>query len=120
MRELQAVAKALSDPSRIRALMALQGGELCVCQIIELLGLAPSTVSKHMAVLSQAHLVEMRKEGRWVYYRLGEGPDPLPAGAIEWARTALADDEQIRKDAEAIRAIKRIDKKKLCARYGRS
>lgn len=120
MREFQVVAKALSDPSRIRALMALQSGELCVCQIIELLGLAPSTVSKHMAVLSQAGLVEMRKEGRWVYYRPGGAVSPLSAGAIEWAGAALANDEQIRKDAEAIRAIKRIDKKKLCARYGRS
>lgn len=83
MRELLAVTKALSDPNRVRALMALQAGELCVCQVIELLGLAPSTVSKHMAVLCQARLVETRKEGRWVFYRLGEHPDPLLDGAIE-------------------------------------
>jgi DNA-binding transcriptional ArsR family regulator len=45
-------------------------GELCVCQIIELLGLVPSTVSKHMSILKQAGLVENRKEARWMYYRL--------------------------------------------------
>ena len=120
MREVLAVAKALSDPNRLRALTALQTGELCVCQIIELLGLAPSTVSKHMAVLSQARLVETRKEGRWVFYRLAAAPDPLLSGAIQWARESLADDEQALADAKAIRAIRRVDKKKLCARYARS
>jgi len=52
--------------------MMLSGGELCACQIIEMLGLAPSTVSKHMSILRQAGLVETRKEGRWIYYRLAE------------------------------------------------
>ena len=119
MRELLAATKALSDPNRVRALMALQASELCVCQIIELLSLAPSTVSKHMAVLGQARLVETRKEGRWVYYRLPENPDPLLGRAIEWVRAATADDEQILADAKAIGAIKRTDKKTLCARYNR-
>ncbi|TFG44900.1 MAG: ArsR family transcriptional regulator, partial [Candidatus Brocadiia bacterium] len=52
------ITKALADESRVRTLMALDGRELCVCQITELLGLAPSTVSKHMAILTQARLVE--------------------------------------------------------------
>jgi ArsR family transcriptional regulator len=67
-----AVTKALSDPHRVRALLALRWGELCVCQIIELLGLAPSTISKHMSILKQAGLVVSRKDSRWVYYRLTE------------------------------------------------
>jgi DNA-binding transcriptional ArsR family regulator len=66
------VTKALSDPNRVRAFMALRNGELCVCQIIELLALAPSTVSKHMSILKQAGLVDSRKDSRWVYYRLIE------------------------------------------------
>ena len=70
MREVIAVTKALADRSRMRALLALRQQELCVCQLIELLDLAPSTVSKHMSVLHQARLVESRKEGRWVHYRL--------------------------------------------------
>ncbi|MEI6788362.1 MAG: metalloregulator ArsR/SmtB family transcription factor [bacterium] len=64
------VLKALADETRLRALCALRGGELCVCQLIALLELAPSTVSKHLSILRAARLVESRKDGRWMYYRL--------------------------------------------------
>jgi DNA-binding transcriptional ArsR family regulator len=67
------VTKALSDGQRIRILMMLRGGELCVCRLVEVLALAPSTVSKHLSILSEADLVEVRKEGRWAYYRLPQG-----------------------------------------------
>ncbi|HRR33799.1 MAG TPA: metalloregulator ArsR/SmtB family transcription factor [Kiritimatiellia bacterium] len=67
------VTKALSDKQRIRIMMLLRGGELCVCRIVEVLGLAPSTVSKHLSILSDADLVDMRKEGRWAHYRLVQG-----------------------------------------------
>ncbi len=70
--EFTNITKALSDQHRVRAFMALLRGELCVCQIIELLSLAPSTVSKHMSILKTAGLVESRKDSRWVYYRLTE------------------------------------------------
>ena len=66
MYEFMNMTKALSDQNRIRVLMALRKRELCVCQIIELLGLAPSTVSKHMSILRHARLVESRKEGIWI------------------------------------------------------
>ena len=69
MLDFMAIAKALADENRVRLLLALQKQELCVCQLIELMGLAPSTVSKHMSILKQARLVEARKQGRWVYYR---------------------------------------------------
>ena len=119
MRRFLAVTKALSDASRARVLMALHEGELCVCQIMELLGLAPSTVSKHMAILHQAGLVDSRKEGRWVYYRLAATGDPLTRGALRWARRVLADDEQVLADARAIEAIKKTDKETLCESYSR-
>src|SRR5512137_1434832 len=77
-----AIAKAVSDSHRVRALCALRGGELCVCQIIALLGLAPSTVSKHLAVLRSARLVDSRKEGRWIYYRLSKESRTPSAGKI--------------------------------------
>jgi len=56
MRTIINIAKAFSDENRVRALMMLCNGELCVCQLIEMLGLAPSTVSKHMTILYQAGL----------------------------------------------------------------
>ncbi len=64
--------KALADENRLRVLCALRGGELCACQLIALLDLAPSTVSKHLSVLRAARLVESRKSGRWMHYRLSE------------------------------------------------
>jgi ArsR family transcriptional regulator len=120
VRDFIAVTKALSDSNRVRALMFLQGGELCLCQIIEMLGLAPSTVSKHMAVLHNARLIESRKEGRWVFFRLAESQDPVVQGAIKWAMDALADDKQARADAKAIKAIRKLDKEKLCSTYNRN
>jgi len=72
MRDRLDVLKALADETRLRALCALRGGELCACQLIALLELAPSTVSKHLSILRNARLVDSRKEGRWMYYRLSK------------------------------------------------
>jgi DNA-binding transcriptional ArsR family regulator len=119
MKDFLAVTKALSDESRLRAMMALAGGELCVCQIIELLGLAPSTVSKHMAVLHQAGLVETRKEGRWVHYRLADGSTtPCAAQAVDWLRQCLGRDGRVRQDAARLKCIRKMTRDELCARYG--
>jgi len=57
MREVMDVLKALADENRARLLFALRGGELCVCQLIALLDLAPSTVSKHLTILRAARLI---------------------------------------------------------------
>jgi ArsR family transcriptional regulator len=72
MKQAVRVFGALSDENRLRVLCALRHGELCVCQLIELLGLSPSTVSKHLSILRDAALLDSRKEGRWVYYRLAD------------------------------------------------
>jgi len=86
--------------------MALKSGELCVCQIIELLCLAPSTVSKHMAVLKQARLVEGEKKGKWVYYRLaGTGAPKAVTEAIAWAQRHLVSEEAVRKDVKKLKSI---------------
>jgi len=106
MEDMLLLAKALGDPSRIRALMALRGRELCVCQIIELLGLAPSTVSKHMSVLRQAGLVRGRKKGRWMYYRHAGREAPLEARrAIRWVTESLSRDPAILDDVKRLAAI---------------
>lgn len=121
MRECILIAKALGDPQRVRALMALNDGELCLCQFIELLKLSPSTVSKHMAVLAQAGLVKSRKEGRWVYYRLpGSRAHPCVSGAVRWLKGCLRDDPQIRADVRRLKAVCRLPKEKMGACYKRS
>ena len=108
MKEFMAVAKALADENRVRVLMALRGGEMCVCQIIEFLGLAPSTVSRHMAILRQASLVSARKDGRWTYYRLADEEAPKAARtAIQWARNCLARNRRVQDDAKCVANIPR-------------
>ena len=84
------VAKSLADEARVRTLLALAGGELCLCQIVDLVELAPSTVSKHVNQLYAVGLVERRKQGRWHYFRLAGGGAAEPAaGALGWLREAL-------------------------------
>ena len=118
MRNVINITKALSDENRVRALMMLRNGELCVCQLIEMLGLAPSTVSKHMAVLYQAGLVNARKEGRWNYYRLaGEDVAKYVLEVIKWVQNATAKDKQILADKKQVKRVCKIDKDKLCACY---
>lgn len=94
-------AKALGDWQRVRAVLALQDGELCVCEIIELLGLAPSTVSRHMSILRRAGLVTARKDGRWTFYRLaGAEASSEVRAALKWALGLLAGDaRRVRKGA---------------------
>ena len=108
---------ALSDPGRVRALAALKHGELCLCQLVELLGLAPSTVSRHLSILNRAGLVERRKEGRWHYYRISEntgGPDRL---LMEWVSALLEGDPQIEEDAGRLVAIRSTDRAEFAACY---
>eukprot|EP01022_Parablepharisma_sp_SALTPOND_P027046 TRINITY_DN65587_c0_g1_i1.p2 TRINITY_DN65587_c0_g1~~TRINITY_DN65587_c0_g1_i1.p2 ORF type:complete len:151 (+),score=24.24 TRINITY_DN65587_c0_g1_i1:36-455(+) len=115
MRIKIAVLKALAEEYRLRVVMALEGKELCVCQITELLSLAPSTVSKHMSILRQARLVESWKEGRWVYYRLADGQSPPEVReALAWAQKWLAPSQQVKRDAQRLKEIMDLDKEALC------
>jgi DNA-binding transcriptional ArsR family regulator len=117
MRDLMVVTKALSDESRVRMLLSLQGRELCLCQLIELFRLAPSTVSKHMGMLHQARLVDRRKEGRWTYYKQAGRDAPASVrAAIRWIRRAGADDPKVKRDAERLEAILKIDPEVICRR----
>jgi ArsR family transcriptional regulator, arsenate/arsenite/antimonite-responsive transcriptional repressor len=115
MWDFMSVAKALADENRVRLLLALQNQELCVCQLIELIKLAPSTVSKHMSILRSARLVDARKDGRWMYYRLsGPKASLIVRKAIEWTRESLADDSQIIADMKCLEQILKVDVHKLC------
>lgn len=118
MRSFIAITNALSDPNRVRLVMALHGrGELCVCQLIELLELAPSTVSKHLSLLYAAGLLDGRKQRRWMYYRLA-GTDALDGvrAALRWTTTALANDPAVRADVDRLARILRHTPEELCKR----
>jgi DNA-binding transcriptional ArsR family regulator len=101
------ITKALADESRVRILMALhRQGEMCVCQLIDMLQLAPSTVSKHLFILRNARLVCSRKEGRWMHYRLNDdGAYPEVAGVLAWMTRSLAESPRIQQDDARLKAV---------------
>lgn len=118
MKQFLAIAKAIGDESRVRALLALRDGELCLCQVIDLLRLSPSTISKHMDVLLQAGLVERRKEGRWHYFRLAnhQAP-PVVRRAIKWALESLRDEAVVTGDSKHLCCVRQKDPRELSACY---
>ena len=104
--------KALANPARLRILAMLTGGELCACQIVAVLGLAGSTVSRHIAELRTAGLVTERKDGRWVHYALATDPDI--DGVLEPIRRGLRDDPQIHRDRELVKRLRAVPVEVLC------
>ena len=120
MWDFMAISKALADENRVRMLLGLRRQELCLCQIIEMMGLAASTVSKHMSILRQARLVESRKEGRWQYYRLaGLKASPAVRQAIDWVGRSLANDAQVAADAKRLEQILKMDAEEICRKQNR-
>ena len=73
---------ALSDQTRLRLLDLLRGGERCVCELTEALGMGQSRLSFHLGILKEAALVLDRRDGRWVYYRLNPEQVERLAGAL--------------------------------------
>jgi ArsR family transcriptional regulator len=117
MRDFMAITKALSDPNRVRILLALRNGELCVCQITELFGFAPSTVSKHLSILHNADLIRSRKSERWVYYRLPDKAAPIAVReALEWVHKSLRQTDEVADDAKKLKQILKTDLAVICRR----
>lgn len=98
--------RALASPVRLRILALLAREELCVCQLTTILGVAPSTVSAHVAKLHRERLLTRRKEGRWVSYRLAEAGDDLLGSVLEDIRH----DEQVEEDVATLDRVLRLDR----------
>lgn len=121
MRRIVSATKAIADENRIRIVGALKGRELCVCQLIELLCLAPSTVSKHLSILRNADLIDSRKQGRWMYYRLNEkDASKATVELIAWTLGAIAGTDRFIQDERRIEQILTIDPEILCSSQHRS
>ncbi len=115
MRDLLAITKSLADENRLRAIGLLRERELCLCQIVAVLALAPSTVSKHMAILQQARLVESTKKGRWVYFRLADDEGTTESRqALQWVLDGLKKNKQGKADQRELRAVLKIKPEELC------
>jgi len=89
LEDLDALFKGFADPTRIRVLNLLAAGELCVCDLVEILDLPQSTVSRHLAYLLRSALVEVTRDWKFAHYRLAEPANPVHRNLINCVRSAF-------------------------------
>lgn len=113
MRTIEKLFKSLADGNRLRILKMLEVKPLCVCEITEVLGIAQPSVSRHLAILKDANLVEDSKEGQWVIYSLAQRGDQTVAYLLKGLHGWIEDESQILSDREKARKVTRSQ---LCSR----
>ena len=106
--ELDRLFKALGDPTRLRILGLLLTGEVCVCHIHESLRIPQPKASRHLAYLRRAGLVDTRREGLWIHYRLAVSDEPVVRIIQQAVAHSLRHVEVVEKDAD------RLQKKTGC------
>jgi ArsR family transcriptional regulator len=106
--EMENLFRALADSTRLRILGLLLTGEVCVCHIHESLKIPQPKASRHLAYLRRSGLVEARRDGLWVYYRLASPSDPVLRTIADAVRHGLTHIDAVRRDAE------RLQKKTGC------
>ncbi len=116
MRNFLSCAKAISDETRVRILKLLEERELCVCQLMEILGMGQSTVSKHLGILRNAGLVDARKDGTWTFYRVAdEAVNDVNLAFNDFVRKALDDDDRVAADLRRARAVLKKPLSSICS-----
>jgi DNA-binding transcriptional ArsR family regulator len=117
LREYEMVMKALADPTRIRILKLLEGGEMCVCQVVAVLELSQSTISKHLFLLKMAGLVRERQEKKWVHYALdGSTASPYAKKMLATVKGWLNDDPVVARDRKREAIAREIGPVEICGR----
>ena len=99
--------RAFSDPIRLRILSLVQPGELCVCDLVEILRLPQPTISRHLSYLRRARLVTVRQEGSWNYYALTPSRSAFHTKLLECLSTCFRDVPELATDATRSRAVRR-------------
>ena len=99
---MERLFQALGDTTRLRILGLLLTGEVCVCDIHDSLGISQPKASRHLAYLRKAGLVETRRDGLWVHYRLTESGDPVLATMLETVRHTLGHVTTVQRDAKKL------------------
>ncbi len=108
------ISKAFAEENRLRILNLLKEQELCVCQIVEVLKLAPSTISKHLSILEQARLVESDKRGKWVYYKLPVKPSKEVKDSLKLVFSSTLESPQIKSDSKDLQKVLKVCVESLC------
>lgn len=107
--DLDSLFKGFADPTRIRVLNLLVAGELCVCDVVEILGLPQPAVSRHLAYLRRAGLVVATREWKFAHYRLAEPANSVHRNLMNCVRSCFTGVTQL--DAERARATQRVDER---------
>ncbi len=102
MSEAVKLLKALADETRLRILNLVCRRELCVCQIVEVLGIGQSKASRHLATLRHAGLVTDRREGLWMYYSLAHPNGTLHEIIAGWLEQSEGEVPMVAADLEAL------------------
>jgi len=100
--DLVQLFQALGDPTRLRILNLLAAGDLCVCYFVEILGDPQPKISRHLAYLRRAGVVDARREGKWIHYRLARSGDETRTRVIDATLAAIAGDRQMQRDRLAL------------------
>jgi ArsR family transcriptional regulator len=100
--EMETLFKALADATRLRILGLLLTGEVCVCHIHESLKIPQPKASRHLAYLRNAGLVDTRRDGLWVHYRMAAVADPILSAITDSVRHALTHLDVVKKDADRL------------------
>ncbi|MFI4859860.1 MAG: ArsR/SmtB family transcription factor [Phycisphaerales bacterium JB063] len=101
--DVDTVFKAFSDRTRLRIMNLLRGrSELCVCDIIEVLDLQQAKVSRHLAYLRRAGLVDTRKQGQWVYYRLSRPTGSFHKKMLECLGCCMSEVPELQADRKRL------------------
>ena len=103
--QLELLFKALADRTRLRLLNLLAAGEVCVCFFVEVLGTNQPKISRHLAYLRRAGLVEARRDGKWMHYRLTEPADERAARVFRDVLAWLAADQEMRRDRQSLTKV---------------
>jgi len=94
--------KALGDETRLRIVALLSHGELCVCHLEKALSISQPNASRHLAILRSAGVVEHRRNGNWVYYRLAAHSDPECSRQLRVIVSGFEKRDLLRQDVERL------------------
>ena len=100
--DMEALFRALADRTRLRLLNLMSDGEVCVCFFVEILGTNQPKISRHLAYLRRAGIVEARRDGKWMHYRVNVPADQYAAQLLADTRAWFAQDKQMQRDRERL------------------
>ena len=111
MKKVEKIMKLLSDNTRLRILMLLTRRELCVCQIMGVLGVSQPLVSRNLRLLGEAGFLAERKEGKLVFYSMKKKTDVLNVSMIQLLSETLKGDRILSEDLRSLRDCEEFQKK---------